>query len=346
MLATGLLRRSLRRNGLAFKAVAVATALAVAACCTPGTASSTQGHASIQHVVIVVKENHSFDNYFGSLNAPPSSLAHCESATVQDKCQYDSGDIPAYYRYAREFGYADNYFTDVRGPSWPNDMMMIAAQSPLTADPPQPLSTWACPVTCYDLPTIGERLAQRGVGWRNYGDDPYNPFRSIQRYANDRVHNVDVPQLFSDLNSGNLPAVAWVRPAGIDSEHPGFNIHRGEQWTVSIVNAIMNSRFWSSTAILVTWDDAGTVADHVRPPIVAGSPSGNAIRYGERVALLVISPFTPRGMVSHEILSHASLLKFVEDLFRLQPLTFRDRGANSLDGFFDLSMAPRAPLIL
>jgi phospholipase C len=327
---------------------ASAMALIVCSCATAASSASTspRAHGSIQHVVIIVKENHSFDNYFGSLESPPLFLPHCTSHVAQVNCQYDSSDIPAYYVYARNFGYADTYFTDVRGPSWPNDMMMTAGQSPLEADPPPPLSAWVCPTTCYDFPTIGDRLSDAGVTWRNYGEQIYDPFRSIRHYTNDRVHNVDVTQVFDDLNSGNLPAVAWVRPSGPDSEHPGYDVQRGEKWSVNVINAIMRSDFWSSTAILVTWDDAGDVVDHVPPPVVEQSATGKPIRYGLRVPLLVLSPFTPAGTVSHQLLSHVSMLRFIEDLFHIDALTFRDRNANGLDMFFDFSKPPRSPLVV
>ena len=324
----------------------MAAAIVMAGCGGSSVVPLPPNSGSIQHVVIVVKENHSFDNYFASLESPPVALPHCGSLTDQGSCQYDSSDIPAYYQYARAFAYADRYFTDVRGPSWPNDMMMTAGQSPLAADPPPPLSTWVCPTTCYDLPTIGDRLSDAGISWRNYGEGLYDPFRSIQRYAVDRVHNVDVTQLFDDLSSGNLPAVAWVRPSGPDSEHPGYSIQRGERWSVNVINAIMRSPYWSSTAILVTWDDAGDVADHVSPPVVERSASGKAFRYGLRVPFLVLSPYTAAGTVSHELLSHVSMLKFIEDRFHLQPLTARDRNANGLYAFFDFSQPARKPLIL
>jgi phospholipase C len=308
--------------------------------------SSPPVRASIQHVVIIVKENHSFDNYFGSLESPPLSLPHCTSLVVQVRCQYNSSDIPAYYRYAREFGYGDTYFTDIRGPSWPNHMMMIAGQTPLDNNPPLPLSTWVCPVTCYDILTIGDRLTAAAISWRNYGEQIYDPFRSITRFATDEVHNVGVPQFFDDVRSGTLPVVSWVRPSSSESEHPGYDVVQGEEWTVNIVNSIMQSRFWSSTAILVTWDDVGDVIDHVSPPIVEKSATGVPIRYGFRVPLLVISPFTAAGTVSHELLSHVSLLKLIEDLFRVEPLTFRDRTANGLAAFFDFSKPARSPLIV
>jgi phospholipase C len=318
--------------------------LAMCGCSTAASTRTVRG--SIQHVVILVKENHSFDNYFGSLENPPLSLPHCPSRVAQASCQYNSSDIPAYYRYALAFGYADNYFTDIRGPSWPNQMMMIAGQSPRDDNPPPPLSTWVCPVTCYDFSTIGDRLIAAGVTWRNYGEQIYDPFRSISRFATDQIHNVGEPQFFEDLGSNNLPAVAWVRPSGPESEHPSYDIVEGEQWSVNIINAIMQSRFWSSTAILVTWDDAGDVVDHVVPPVLERSDTGKPIRYGFRVPLLVICPFTPAGTVSHQLLSHVSQLRFIEDLFHIEPLTSRDLTANGLAPFFDFSLPARSPLIL
>ena len=115
---------------------------------------------------------------------------------------------------------------------------------------------------------------------------------------------------------------------------------------MNVINAVMKSRYWSSTAILLTWDDAGDGNDHVAPPVIEKRPDGQAFRYGGRVALVVISPFTPAGTVSHQLLSHMSILKFIEDRYDVPPLTFRDRDANGLSGFFDVSMPPRSPVVL
>ena len=106
-----------------------------------------------------------------------------------------------------------------------------------------------------------------------------------------------------------------------------------------MIDAVMKSPSWTSTAIFVTWDDVGTVVDHVSPPVVETTAGGKPLRYGARVPLLVISPFTPPGTVSHELLSHVSLLRFIEDVFHLEPLTFRDRTANGMGSLFNLSMS-------
>jgi phospholipase C len=137
-----------------------------------------------------------------------------------------------------------------------------------------------------------------------------------------------------------------VRPSLSDSEHPGYDIKRGEQWTVKVVNAIMRSGAWSSTAILITWDDSGDVIDHVTPPVVERSETGKVVRYGLRVPLIVLSPFTTAAVVSHQVLSHVSTLRFIEDLFHLEALTFRDQTAIGLTTFFDYSKPGRSPFLV
>jgi len=335
-----------RRGRSALVLGALFTVAMLPGCASSNDGSSGSSQSPIRHIVIVVKENHSFDNYFNSLETPPRKLPHCASMTEASDCEYGSSDIPAYYRYASDFGYGNRYFTDIRGPSWPNLMMMIAGQTPLLDDPAAPTTEWTCPNYCYSFPTIGDRLSDAGVTWRNYGTKLYDPFLSIDRYATDTEHNADELRFFDDVSAGMLPSVVWVRPSAPESEHPGYDISQGEQWTVGVVNAIMRSSYWSSTAILLTWDDAGDVVDHVPPPVVEREGSGVPIRYGHRVALIVISPYTPAGTVSQVLLSHVSLLRFIEDVFQVRSLTFRDQTANGLSEFFDFTRAARPPEIL
>src|ERR1700694_2676005 len=107
----------------------------------------------IQHVVIIVKENHSFDNYFGRFPGAngDATLAHASDppttdhphdhatwlrrARVAAREQYFETDIPAYYAYARQYVLCENYFTDVAGPSTPNHLMLVAAASPIINNP-------------------------------------------------------------------------------------------------------------------------------------------------------------------------------------------------------------------
>jgi phospholipase C len=161
--------------------------------------------------------------------------------------------------------------------------------------------------------------------------------------------------LFGALKRGALPAVSWVIPNGIDSEHPTSNIHTGMEYVTRIIDAIMRSKAWRSTAIFLAWDDWGGFYDHVTPPVVDGQG------YGFRVPALVISPYARRGYIDHQALSFDAYLKFIEDDFlggqRLNPKTdgrpdprpdVREnaRILGNLLRDFDFSQKPRAPLLI
>ena len=93
------------------------------------------------------------------------------------------------------------------------------------------------------------------------------------------------------------------------SEHPPALVSRGQTFVTSVINEVMRSPDWSSTAIFLAWDDWGGFYDHVQPPVV------DANGYGMRVPALVISPYAKRGYVDHQVLSFDAYLKFIEDDF-------------------------------
>ncbi|MHB8141767.1 MAG: alkaline phosphatase family protein, partial [Vulcanimicrobiaceae bacterium] len=160
---------------------------------------------------------------------------------------------------------------------------------------------------------------------------------------------------FAAARAGTLPAVSWVLPDNVDSEHPPALVSTGQSYVTRIINAVMRSPDWNSTAIFLTWDDWGGFYDHVVPPTV------DALGYGIRVPALVISPYAKKGYIDHQTLSFDAYLKFIEDDFlngaRLNPKT--DGRADSrpdvrenakqlgnLVNDFDFSQAPRRPIIL
>ena len=160
---------------------------------------------------------------------------------------------------------------------------------------------------------------------------------------------------FKAARKGKLPAVSWVVPTQKVSEHPPGLVSAGQAYVTTLVNAIMRSPNWSSTAIFLTWDDWGGFYDHVLPPTV------DAESYGLRVPGLVISPYAKRGYIDHQILSFDAYLKFIEDDFldgeRLNPKTdgrpdprpyVREDVpllGNLVDDF-DFTQQPRPPIVL
>ena len=185
----------------------------------------------------------------------------------------------------------------------------------------------------------------------------WNPLPWFDTVKQDREGENIAP--FNDFlhaaRTGTLPAVAWLAPAESVSDHPPASIRRGQAYVTGVVNAIMRSPDWSSTAIFLSWDDWGGFYDHVRPPRV------DASGYGLRVPGLVISPYAKRGYIDHQILSHDAYLKFIEDDFlggqRLDPRTdgrpdprpdVRERVKilGDLRRDFDFAQLPRKPLLL
>jgi phospholipase C len=124
---------------------------------------------------------------------------------------------------------------------------------------------------------------------------------------------------FAEAKKGTLPHVSIIVPSRENSEHPPFDIQKGQAYVTSIVNAVMASPNWSSSAIFVAWDDWGGYYDHALPPRV--DQNG----YGMRVPGIVISPYAKRGYIDHQVLSFDAYAKFIEDIFmhgaRLNPKT-------------------------
>jgi len=364
--------------------VAVVALILISSVPVPQRASSNG--IPIQHVVVIVQENHSFDHYFGiypgasglppgvalpakpngtasvkpfPLNSgvPPGDIchswgcAHAEfdggkmdsfvytAASVMTMGYFDYHQIPYYWDYASQYVLMDNYFSSVAGPSLPNHLYLVAGQSGgiVTNDRPATLR----------FPSILDELQTSGVSWGYYaqvyasGWNPLPIFKSL--ITNDSLMKGigDTSTFPSDIVAGTLPSVSWVMPQDEKvSEHPPQNVTAGQDWVVGLVDQIMRSQYWWSTAVFITWDDYGGWYDHVPPPQV------DKYGYGFRVPCLIVSPCAKRGFIDPTLADHSSILKFIETLFNLQPLAARDAAASNLMEAFDFSQKARAPLIL
>jgi phospholipase C len=164
-----------------------------------------------------------------------------------------------------------------------------------------------------------------------------------------------IDHFYADAKAGTLPAVSWIVPNGAVSEHPPGLVSAGQTYVTTLVNSIMKTPAWSSTAIFLTWDDWGGFYDHVTPPVV------DSAGYGLRVPGLVISPYARQGYIDHQTLSQDAYVKFIEDDFlggaRIDPKTDgrpdsrpsvreNDPQLGNLVSDFDFNQPPRAPLIL
>jgi phospholipase C len=185
----------------------------------------------------------------------------------------------------------------------------------------------------------------------------WNPLPSFTDVTEDgQLANIQsLSSFFTAAKNGALPAVSWVTPNGTVSEHPPALVSAGQTYVTGLINAIMQSPDWDSTAIFLAWDDWGGFYDHVVPPVVDGEG------FGLRVPGIVISPYAKQGYIDHQTLSFDAYTKFIEDDFldsaRLNPATdgrpdprpdVRENNPilGDLTADFNFKQTPRAPLIL
>lgn len=273
---------------------------------------------------------------------------------------YDYRDIPFYWNLADDYVLADNWFSSVMGPSFPNHLYLFAA----TMTGRQGQRYTSVPAEGLDVVTIFDRLEEAGVSWKVYvqGYDPTANFRStearlgltdkaaqliwvplvgIPRFLDDSNLSskiVDLSEYFEDAANGTLPNVVMITPSGL-SEHPPGDLRLGHFFAVDLLEALMLSDQWEQSAYILTWDEWGGWADHVSPPQV------DEDGYGMRVPGLIVSPYAKQGYIDSTVYDHTSVLATIEWLFDVDPLTIRDANANPFINAFDFSQEPR-PAVL
>lgn len=271
----------------------------------------------------------------------------------QSMIYFDYHSLAAYWDYAELYGLSDNYFAPVLGTTTPNRLMLFSGNSSVSANygPPPYLSYKS---------TVMNQLDGAGVTWGYYdylaafgGTSETYPLNYFSNRPSQSLSNImNVSLLFHQLALGvGLPSVSYVNSLGNPGtdEHPSANPTEGEIWTESVINRVMQSTYWSTTAIFVTWDEGGGYYDHVIPPdsfMMDNNFTSPLLGLGQRVPLLVISPYARENFVSHDLFSHLSLLHFIEYNWKLPPLNGLVEDSNLPLSFFNFSQQPRAPLIL
>jgi phospholipase C len=305
---------------------------------------------------------------------------------------HDWHEIPNYWSYASHFVLQDHMFESVNSWSLPAHTALVSGWSATCTTHHDPMSCTTAVQGPFGAVGGGEKrdfpwtdvtflLHRYGISWRYYvgdGKEPdcergqmfcsgvsqsastpgiWNPLRRFDTVRQDKQRGDIQPlsDFYVAARLGRLPKVAWIVPAQGVSEHPPALVSDGQRYVTGLIDAIMRSPDWDSTAIFLAWDDWGGFYDHVQPPAVDGQG------YGMRVPALVISPYAKKGYVDHQTLSFDAYLKFIEDDFlygqRLDPSTdgrpdSRPYVAENAPGLgdlaldFDFSQKPRRPLIL
>lgn len=244
-------------------------------------------------------------------------------------------DLPFLGRAAPEWLVLDRYFSPILGPTYPNRLISLAAQTDRLSNTP----------VASTLPTIWDRLLAAGKTGLNYGAT----FTSSHLWGTKYLSIIKpIDQFFSDAAAGTLPNLSFVDPVLTDdlvnSYHPPGDIRNGEAFMASIYKAVTTSPQWNKSLLVFTFDEWGGFYDHV-PPTAAPIPQGerdigntDGLR-GFRIPTMLVSPFVKRKSVSSKVYDHASVLKLIETKWNLQPLTIRDTGANNLMDEIDLTIA-------
>ncbi len=401
----------------------------------PTPRSPTPTNVPIKHIIFMVKENRTYDQYFGAYpfgdgattgkksdgttvqlgHAPdmmPHDLCHafldgirvidhgkmdgldtiCREEDGSGYTQYQREDMPAYWGYADRFVLSDRFFTSMYGPTFPEHLYVIAAQSNLIVgnkntvnhagsycdDPTEYapaflhglaadqiaeimsaeskfdihdpklhdiVKYWHTVRNCFDIKTLPDELENAGVDWKYYADKDIwmNAMQAIKHVRFGPLWNkvVDPDHFMADIEAGNLPSVSWLIPPEQYNEHPGgTSLCAGENWTVEQMNALMKSKYWKDSLVVIVWDDFGGTYDHVVPPHY------DIMGLGPRTPALIISPYTKQGKqpdggsVDSTVYEFSSVLKTIEQLHGLKALTDRDRKANSLFNALDFTKPP------
>ena len=396
----------------------------------------------IEHVVFIIKENRTFDHYFGKYPGADgtesgvtfdgrvvplqpatdvmtqplfhgfwSGLYSVDAGrmdgfdlitggdTMVGYSQWSRSGIPNYWKYADRFVLADRFFTSEYGPTFPEHLYTIAAQSngimdnkaqrvpspgrycddeegftsafpqTLTEQDEQDIIGLQNTITdrhpdamreigsylieiraCFDIETLPDRLEEAGISWKYYSTQVFpigDVLRAIRHIRNGPMwqHVEESADFLDDLEAGKLASVTWLKPPAPYNEHPilpkrEMSVCAGENWTVAVMNALQRSRFWPSTAVVVIWDDFGGFYDHVNPP------QYDIYGLGPRTPALIMSPYAKKGdnplggAIDSNVYEFSSVLKFIEEIWDLEPLTERDAQADPLTGAFDFDAPP------
>ncbi len=387
---------------------------------TIGTDYPVGSDIPINHVLVIVQENRSFDHYLGRLTAqgyyqsgdftdggtgfshsdqldgPPPGWSnpdtdggpvvphpddeYCFGANHSWGAMHDDYDngamdhfvtqndpdgertffyeddtvIPFYYALANTFSVGDQHHCSVMSSTWPNRFFLMAGTSFGIGDNSfDTLDTAAHP-----SPQIFSLLDEGGHTWADYTDGPHMvqffPWFAFQHSTIPHLKNANC-DLFADIKNGTLPDVAFFMGDEVtetSDEGPSNLPGIGGQFVEELIRAVFASPLWKDTAIFITYDENGGMADHV-PPAPACEPdrypphdgSNNPLpgafnQTGFRVPFIVVSPYARAHYVSHVVHDHTAILRFIEARFGLPALTARDANATPPMDMFDFAHPP------
>ena len=276
---------------------------------------------------------------------------------------FTPNQLPVINQLAAEFAVCDHWFASLPGPTGPNRFFAHAATSGgLDYSPDAPSMALGGGLFSFQNGTIYDALHDKGLKWRVYHADNFPQCTLIQGMPEKLLLGPEFKTYSAfrdDLNSGSYDySYTFIEPnygdhsyRGGNSQHPLNDITAGDQFLKDVYESIRNSPVWNESMLFVMYDEHGGFFDHVHPPDTNVVPPGDQVKYnkngftfnrlGVRVPALVISPYVQRNTIDHSIYDHTSMLRTVEKLFGLDPLTNRDQAADDLLKVLTLG-APRS----
>ncbi|MBV9578566.1 MAG: hypothetical protein JO057_08255 [Chloroflexi bacterium] len=288
----------------------------------------------VKHVVILVQENHTTDNYFRSMsmhganvatgwptaaNPPAADQAHDRHAYWQwlthqisgAHIQFDTLNVLPFYAYMAAAGaFLENHCAGFGTNSTPNHLLIVGGQSPTLRNPPrsgtQPL---------WDMPSLPGLAQDNSVEWRAYtGRSQYPLELYTQLKGSPRL--LSTAQFAADASGGSLAPLSYIWHDSPLDEHPPADVTLGQNAVWQAVDAVVAGGAWDETVFMLTWDDWGGYDDHVVTPEVEFTPDGVQLSYGPRVPLLMFGGHVRPGIDSRWC-SHVSLPKTAMQLLGL-----------------------------
>jgi phospholipase C len=288
---------------------------------------------------------------------------------------YTTKKLPL-YPVAKEYTLCDNFFQSVFGGSYFNHVYLISAAVPVWPNAPEsliakldengrmiqdgivtpdgyvvnhvlsrnkpypPKSDTSQLLPSQTMPTIGDRLSEKGISWAWYSEgwddavagrennfaynhEPFLYFANYEEGTEGRKHMKDQNDFIKAAQEGTLPSVAFVKPGGGNDEHPGSSdVYSSEQLAVKLINAVLEGPNAKDALVILTYDEFGGFFDHVPPPVI------DRWGPGSRIPAIIIGPFAKKGYVDHTPYETVSILSFIEHRWGIAPLADRDKNAD------------------
>ena len=260
---------------------------------------------------------------------------------------FDPEMLPVLSTLAKSYAVCDHWYCSVPTETLPNRafLAMGTSQGRLTDKN-----------KTYTAPTIFTHLGNNDHSWSVYGYK--SPPLSRASYTD--ITNADNSHfgLFSDFQKAveteNLANFVFLEPEwgkGGNSQHPNYNVAKGEELILKVYNTLRNSKLWEKTLLIITYDEHGGCYDHVAPPNNAVAPDDSKgefgfdfTRFGVRVPTVLVSPYIQAGSVYRAPddatpLDHTSILKTLEQRYNIDSLTKRDAAAHGIGDVLTLKTA-------